>query len=209
MRSMLNAGYKNTDVKALVEELDLKQFKNKELSEEFEEFETLIKNLNAPVVFCHNDFRGSNILVTEPNQKILLCDLEYSSYGARGFDLAVFLTEWGRELFDFNSLTMPETSVIENFVKLYIEACNEIVPNYASKPENQLAIVVNETKIFFLANFMFFLTFMFKQTESLIPQLPYDAKSKMVKISFFVTITNVFFCCYRHTLINATQTIST
>lgn len=192
MRNMLNAGYANTDVKGLVEELDLKQFKNKDLADEFEEFEVLIKNLKTPIVFCHNDFRGSNILVTEPNQKILLCDLEYSSYGARGFDMAVFLTEWERELFDFDSFTMPETEVIENFVKLYIEECNEIVPGYAEKPENQLTTVVNEAKIFFLANFMFFLVFMFKQTESLIPQIPYDAKNKMKYIDkYYANYLNI------------------
>lgn len=186
MRNMLNLGYENTNVKELVEELDLQQFKERDLAVEFEEFESLITKLNAPIIFCHYDFRGSNCLViSEPKERILVCDLEYSSYGPRGFDIASFLTEWGRELFDFDKFSLPEDSVIENFVKLYIDACNEIVPGYAAKQENQLQTVVNEAKIYFLANFMFFLVFMFKQTESLIPQIPFDPKNKMVKLRLY------------------------
>lgn len=142
---------------------------------------------------CNPNYRGSNILVCEPNQQILLCDLEYAGYGARGFDIASFLTEWGRELFSFDNFGLPEDSVIENFVKLYVDACNELVPGYVDKPENQLQTVVNEAKVYFLANFMFFLVFMFKQTESLIPQIPYDSKSKMVKMFCFFTLLIYFY----------------
>lgn len=91
MRKMINFAYKECQVEELVNELQLETLKANDLREEFDILSNLIENLKSPIVFSHNDFRGSNLLVVTKD-KILACDLEYCGFGSRSYDLATFLT---------------------------------------------------------------------------------------------------------------------
>lgn len=182
MRNMIHFAYKECQVEELVNELNLETFKSHDLREEFDYLITLIDSLKSPVVFCHNDFRGSNILVVEPEDKVLTCDLEYCGYGSRAYDLATFLTEWNKtEMFQISS-EIPTDDELTVFLKLYIEQCDILIPGYSSDNNNSLKVHIKETKIMILANFMFFLAVMVKTTESIIPAIKFDAKKKMVSV---------------------------
>ncbi|KAI2802684.1 hypothetical protein BLOT_010143 [Blomia tropicalis] len=194
MRSMIQKGYETKDVTKLVEELNLEQFKRRDLKDEFENLAKYVSEYPTPKVFCHGDFRGSNILVLtdDPSKtdQIVLCDLEYSSYGARGYDMAVFLSEWGLELFDFAKFQLPDDDVFINFASLYVDEAERQSPGYRTKPENQISVIVREIKLFILVNFMFFLSFMIKQEEPLIAHMPYDVKTQMMYTNKMYSIYN-------------------
>ena len=78
----------------LIEQYKLKTLIENPLENEVEWLKKAITGVNSQVTFTHNDFRGSNIMVTEPNDKIILIDFEYSSYGYRGFDFGTLIIEW-------------------------------------------------------------------------------------------------------------------
>lgn len=181
MKGSIEFAYEHCKVNELAEELDLKSLKAVNVLTEYHALMNQIVALNAPVVFCHNDYRGSNLLVTEDN-KILACDLEYGGMGTRGYDFASILTEWGKkDLMDMPAALSDET-VITNLVKMYIEECDKIVPGYSKAPENSLAAHLNELRLMLLANTLFFISLMMKQQESIIPTMVFDAKKQMVTI---------------------------
>ena len=70
MRHFIDFAYANCHVNELAEELNLKLLKSRDVRVELDEVMARIDELNAPVVLCHNDFRGSNMLVTELPGKI-------------------------------------------------------------------------------------------------------------------------------------------
>ena len=180
MREWIEYAYDKCHVRQLVEQFDLDAFKRRDLLEEFTDFEELIRGANSPLVFSHVDFRGSNILVTEPDQKLIAIDMEQCAYAPRAFDIATFLTEWGKELFDFENIGMPDENVIEHYVGLYIEACDQLVPGYAGRKENALEVIVREVKLYILANILFFVSTSIRQEEAIIEALPFNPFIKMV-----------------------------
>jgi len=59
----------------------------------------LLLSLSSPVVFCHNDLHGGNMLFIDERNKggdtdIILIDFDYSSYNYRAFDIANHFCEW-------------------------------------------------------------------------------------------------------------------
>ena len=57
----------------------------------------MVCQVEAPVVFSHNDINTGNILVKEESDcsdPVVLIDYEFSSYNYRGFDLANHFNEW-------------------------------------------------------------------------------------------------------------------
>lgn len=131
-----------------------------DLNSEVNELNKQITEFQAPNVFCHNDFRGSNILVTDPEQKLMIIDYEYCAYGPRGFDIGVFLTEWDSEILQMKSLERITDDVIERFVRYYLEGCNILLPGFSNQPGNSVSDIIRETKFGILCNMMFFVTIM-------------------------------------------------
>ena len=51
--------------------------------------------VHSPIVFCHNDIQGGNILLRKkapnvssaPNDRIMLIDYEFCGYNFRGYDI--------------------------------------------------------------------------------------------------------------------------
>lgn len=181
LRRKIQFGYDHCQVEKLAEELELPTLKRFHVMKEYEELLLRIEALNAPVVFCHNDFRGSNLLVTKDDdtEQILAIDFEYSGYGTRGFDLACLITEWGRkDLFDA-STPLPTEATVEELTRLYIEECDKVVPGYSQQEGNSLTQHLQEVRLMFLANSMYFLAVMISQQESIIPSMPFDAEKQM------------------------------
>lgn len=166
----------------LINELPLKTLKSHDLQTEFTYLMNVVEKLNSPIVFAHNDFRSSNILVTDSSE-VLLVDFETNSYGPRCFDLATFFTEWGREqLFASTGLVLPDDDVLSIFLKLYIHEVDQIVPGYSKDEKNSLQAHVKETKIMFLVNLLFYTAFMLQMMESLVPSVPFDGHKKMLTV---------------------------
>ncbi|GFY77995.1 choline kinase alpha [Trichonephila inaurata madagascariensis] len=68
-----------------------------------------IKKTKSPLVYCHNDLQGGNILLrqdipSKENYKLMLIDFEFGAYNYRGFDLANQFVEW---CFDYNTEEYP------------------------------------------------------------------------------------------------------
>lgn len=184
IREWIEFAYEKLQVRHFVEQFDLDAFKCRDLLEELVDFERYYGEANSPPAFSHIDFRGSNILVEdsslESQVKLSVVDMEHCAFAPRAFDMATFLTEWGKELFDFENLGMPEDAVIEHYVNLYVEACTQLVPGYADKPENRPELIFREVKFFILVNIMFFIALSIKQEESVIIAVPFNPLIKMV-----------------------------
>ncbi|CAG2181819.1 unnamed protein product, partial [Oppiella nova] len=94
-------GYKKFPINQMIDELNCETLKKHDLKEEMQWLFNAITKSKCPIVFSHHDFRGSNIMITEPNDEIILCDFESSSYGYRGSDFGSIALEWGRDSSEF------------------------------------------------------------------------------------------------------------
>ncbi|OTF72615.1 Choline/ethanolamine kinase-like protein, partial [Euroglyphus maynei] len=122
-------------------------------------FESFMRKYSdqCPMVFNHNDFRSTNIMVLKDSEEILFCDFEYCSYGFRGYDFVTFLMEWDKDIFQLDDINLPSDDVIEKFIQLYIEGCDQIDPGYSARAENSCQKIMNDVKIqwlYFLFAFM-------------------------------------------------------
>ncbi|CAG2180244.1 unnamed protein product [Oppiella nova] len=155
----------NGDTKKLIDELNCETFKKHDLKTELEWLKKTVVAINSPIVFCHNDFRGSNIMVTKnnnnSNDEIVLCDFEYSCYGYRGFDLGTILVEWGRSMNDMTKLhDFLEDSAIESLLQHYIDESVRIFgQKYLENKNNSMDQLLREVKLFVLIGNIFFILF--------------------------------------------------
>eukprot|EP01105_Mastigella_eilhardi_P004212 TRINITY_DN1559_c0_g1_i3.p1 TRINITY_DN1559_c0_g1~~TRINITY_DN1559_c0_g1_i3.p1 ORF type:complete len:766 (-),score=187.23 TRINITY_DN1559_c0_g1_i3:860-3133(-) len=74
---------------AMVEALNLPA-----LQDEIAEVEGALLKLHSPVLFCHNDLIGGNIMYNDASKRICFIDFEYGSYNHRGFDFGNHFCEW-------------------------------------------------------------------------------------------------------------------
>ncbi|CAG2102429.1 unnamed protein product [Medioppia subpectinata] len=160
--------FKEFPINDMIEEYNCQTLKKHDLKAEIEWLKSAIIGAKSPIVFSHIDFRGSNIMVTEPNDEIILCDLEYSGYGFRGFDFGTILVEWGRGFGDYNTLTtFPDNTVTEPLIKAYIEESVQIFGEEFGKNEiNSYDHILKEAKVFSLAAFMWLILFCLKNDEN-------------------------------------------
>ncbi len=178
----LEIAYRDMNAQSLIEELQLPLLMKHDPREEFKKLKTLIKSLNSPTVFCHNDFRGCNFLVNKADQNIVLIDAEYSAYGLRGHDIGGYIVEWGCEPFEIEKHDLPSDDVLNYFVQLYIDSCEKQNPGYAAKPEISLAVIVKEVKVMSLGKYMFFLGIFLKSTKSFVSTVEFDKIENMVSV---------------------------
>src|SRR5699024_9060621 len=154
--------YENFRIKELVEELNLPLLKATDVLAEHRELMKRIKELQAPLVFCHNDFRGNNLLVTE-DKSVLTVDIEHAGYGTRGYDLAcIFLESAQTELLDLKA-PPPTDETLQTLVRLYIDACEEVAPGYGSRVENSFEQHLKEARLMVLFHKFFFVAFLIFQ----------------------------------------------
>ena len=143
---------------------------------------TIIEKVNSPVVFTHNDFRSSNLMITEPNDEQIVCDFEIAGYGYRGHDFVALMREWDRNPFDFISIDglPPEDSVFKPIIEMYIEESVKIFgESYSQNGINSLESLLKEIKTFLLNSILFGVIFMIKNDEN-DGELPFNRKLCMV-----------------------------
>lgn len=126
-----------------------------DFSAEIEWLKKLVAHVNSPVVFCHNDLQGGNILLRRDmggsdndvtmDNKLVVIDYEFCSYNYRGFDIANHLTEW---IYDYNNKEYPYYYIAKDkfpsretqmeFLHTYLEEYhhgNQVSLSYGSSPQ--------------------------------------------------------------------------
>ncbi|XP_054156776.1 choline/ethanolamine kinase-like [Oppia nitens] len=128
---------------------------------EIEWLRQLVDKSDSPIVFTHNDFRSSNLMITDtPNEtdcSIVVCDFEYSSFGYRGYDFTAIMREWGRKQLDFSVDDIPQDdSVVRPMIEIYVDECQQIFgEQYTRNPINSVDRIIREIKIFHLVYNLF------------------------------------------------------
>lgn len=202
--SFYQISYQKFPINQLIDECNCVTLKEHDLKLEIEWLKNLVLETNSPTVFCHNDFRGSNIMLTESDNnniegkdKLIICDFEYSSYCYRGIDFGSIFAEWGKSFEDFMKIQdFPKDSVIKPFIDDYIAESNKIHGNQYSKDKiNSFKQLIKEVKVFSMVSNMFFVLLMLKSDEKFegMPE-KFDKKLNMVSIS--LTICFLFFFKY-------------
>jgi thiamine kinase-like enzyme len=172
----------------MLDHYNCETLKKCDLKQEIEWLKKCVEETNSPIVFCHNDFRGSNIMATESNNyndsendKIILCDFEYSSYGFRGLDFGTIFAEWGKSWSDFlKPHDFPDDSLIKPFILTYIEESVKIHDKeYSENKLNSVEQILKEVKVFTLVSNLFDVTIILKFDESL-DDIPLNKKRSMV-----------------------------
>ena len=107
MRNLYKEAYEKFAIEQDLEQYNCKTLKEENFLKELEWVWDQIRRIKSPIVFSHNDFRSSNIMITEPNDEVVICDFEYSTYTYRALDLVQMMSEWGRDQWDLSDLRSP------------------------------------------------------------------------------------------------------
>ena len=126
----------------------------KDLKHEMDWMLCAINDVKSPVVFTHNDYRSSNLLITEPNDELIVCDFDVSSYGRRGYDFVALMREFGPKVTGFGKPVdrFPvEDSVLEPLLEIYLKESQRIHgKSYSENPINSVENILKEVKVFYL-----------------------------------------------------------
>lgn len=187
----------NESAVRMVKELNCQAMLNNDIKADIDWMKRSFIEINSPVVFTHIDFRGSNIMVTEPDDQIVLCDFEYSSYGYRGYDFGTIIGEWGRSMEDMmkserECQSFPSDATIKELLKPYISESEKIFgKKWSNDSVNSVNHLVSEVKLFTLAAYMFIIVFCLASDEQ-DNEIPIDKKIMMVSLHLgFLMIFNI------------------
>ena len=86
MLKCIDDSYRKFPIEKEMQEYNCKTLMSNDLKKEINWMKDLIDSIGNPVVFTHNDFRSSNLMITEPNDELVVCDFESAGYGYRGND---------------------------------------------------------------------------------------------------------------------------
>ena len=134
--------------KELFEGYELNALLGRDIKNELQWIAKKVVDFESPIVFCHNDFRMENTLLTEDNE-LILSDFDFSHYGYRGYDLAMFFNGF-HKIVD-NKWEFKDESVIKQFIAFYVEQCEQIYgTEYSVNESNSVEHLLNETKLFLI-----------------------------------------------------------
>ncbi|CAG2174543.1 unnamed protein product [Oppiella nova] len=134
----------NIPFKELAQELNCETFVRYDLKGEKEFIKDLITRTDSPMVFTHNDFRSSNILIVEDRDEseaqVVFCDFDGSGYGYRGQDFGSIMFEWGRTWDSMQDLhTFPDDTTIILIIECYNRESERIYgTEYSANPRNSV-----------------------------------------------------------------------
>ncbi|XP_077994783.1 ethanolamine kinase 1-like [Glandiceps talaboti] len=94
---------------------------HEQLGKEIDLLESVLKPLNSPIVFCHNDLLLANVIYDEQTDSISFIDYEYATYNYQGFDIANHFAEYaGVEEVDYS--LYPEKEYQKKWLREYLSA---------------------------------------------------------------------------------------
>jgi ethanolamine kinase len=183
--TLYESAFKKFPINELIEKYNCETLKKYDIKYQIEWIKKRIIDIDSPILFCHNDFHGANILVTQPSnnsdEKIVLCDFEYSGYSYRGLDFGTLFIEWGRDANEFMKIgDFPNECVTKVFFDEYIAESVKIVGNkYSAKESNSIEHLTREAKIFSLVQNLIFVVYLLKTDETALGE-EFDKKKNMV-----------------------------
>ena len=184
MRKLYKEAYEKFAIEQDLEKYNCKTLKEENFLKELEWVWDHIRRIKRPIVFSHNDFRSSNILITEPNDEVVICDFEYSTYTYIALDLVQMMSEWGRYQWDLKAICdLPlEDSVFGPLVEIYTEECERIHgKEWSQNPINSVQHILSETKVFLLNECLQGILFFYKNDDNDPSGFPVSRKIGMVK----------------------------
>ncbi|XP_054157315.1 uncharacterized protein LOC128955668 [Oppia nitens] len=146
----------NIDIKKIFETHKCETLLTADIKSEIQFIRGLIEKVNIPIVFTHNDYRSSNILITESVDKtdgpLVICDFEFVSYSYRGLDFMPLLREWGRKQFDMSNDGLPhDDSVLRPLIEIYLNECEKIYgKEFTANKLNSMDHMLYELKLSYL-----------------------------------------------------------
>ena len=144
----------------VAEEHNLETFLKNNLKVEIDWFRGVIERLNSPLVFCHSDYRSSNLLITEPNDELVVCDFDLTGYNYRGSDFSFMMREWTHKHFiqSMKSIEgLPTGSELRPFIEIYVDECQRIYgKSFSENENNSVDHILKEAKVFLLFTYLFF-----------------------------------------------------
>ena len=162
MRANVKESYEKFPIDQLIDDLKLDCLKENDLLKEMDFVERIILKLNPKIVFIHNDFRNTNILVKEKNNeqdKLTICDFEYGHYGYRGSDFGFLFSTWGIHKFVLEPEFVTD-DIMRPFFQYYNEECIKINgEEYLKDERNTIENLIREAKIFYLSFSLLGVTF--------------------------------------------------
>ncbi|CAL1277865.1 unnamed protein product [Larinioides sclopetarius] len=122
-----------------------------------------MKKSNSPVVYCHNDLQGGNILFledspSEQDPRLMLIDFEFGAYNYRGFDLANQFSEWcfdynteEHPYFEYSSEKFPTEEEQISFIRAYLDQLVKegVIPS--TSVEDEIKVILQEIELFTMA----------------------------------------------------------
>jgi len=149
---------------------------------------SLLKIVDSPVVFSHNDINTGNILVREDEtdcDPVVFIDYEFAAYNYRAFDIANHFNEWvyeyGRKDFPFynrNPDKYPNLNEQEKWVRTYLSTYQEqqllLLENNETVQNNnmdqgeihQVSHLMKEVAVFNLASCLLWTLWSLKQVQN-------------------------------------------
>jgi ethanolamine kinase len=113
-----------------------KQHMNQELNvsalaRELAEMEAALNRpTQYPIVFCHNDLLGLNIIYDNSSERLCFIDYEYANFNHRAFDIANHFCEYAG--FELDYTLFPTLDVQRRFAKAYLTAAQRTTPSSAA-----------------------------------------------------------------------------
>ncbi|XP_055947162.1 choline/ethanolamine kinase-like isoform X1 [Argiope bruennichi] len=144
-----------------------------------EEAEWLMKEMKkskSPVVYCHNDLVGGNILLrddspSDEDPRIMLIDFEWGAYNYRGFDLANHLGEWCFDYstseypcYEYYSDRFPSEEEQISFIRAYLDQLVEEGVFASEFVEDEIKVILQEIKLFRMAAHLLWSLWSYKMT---------------------------------------------
>ncbi|XP_010541898.1 PREDICTED: probable ethanolamine kinase isoform X2 [Tarenaya hassleriana] len=122
-----------------------------DLQKEILELRDFTVQLNAPVVFSHNDLLSGNLMLNDEEERLYLIDFEYGSYNYRGFDIGNHFNEYAG--YDCDYSLYPSKEEQYHFFRHYLRPNN---PHEV--PEAELESLHIEAEVYKLASHLYWAT---------------------------------------------------
>lgn len=176
----IEGAYGEMNLAEKIDEFKLTTLAKHPIREEFEWLQRMLSQTPKTYVFCHHDFRSSNIMVSA-DDKVMLCDFEYSGYGVRGLDLANLILEWGHGTWSkdkFARWNLPNQEVFDKIARFYLEGCNLVQSEDWS--EESLEKLISEIKVCVLEKAFIVTAFHLNLRKSMISSIEFDQRDNLV-----------------------------
>ena len=187
-------GYEEALQKLAIDEecnkFNCETIKSCDLRTEFDWIKKAIERADSPVIFCHNDFRSGNLLITEPNEELVICDFDDSGYGYRGYDFVALFKDWGQRSSRYEPIDcFPfEDSEVTSLLESYVEECQRIRGKcFSQNKQNSIEHILTEVKVFTVFTYLFKVIHVMKNDQN---NNGFDLNRKVCMVSFVIFFDN-------------------